>query len=231
MKCYKKTMGIRYPQHLLPSRRYKMIRLDDWMKRMFVIRYTEGGVKIPNEQSLRNDVPLHFKDSRWMKGMSVSLCGPFRKKDVGYIIKPYKLDRFSKAWKLGKGVRIPKPKHVEWNPEKGFLGLNIGNLQEVRFPYRFEYKDGNEKKTRTDQCCLKLEHAPTQSNFWHFNIWIESYNTADNTFFTIKVSPKELPSASNMKKRAQAAIELLTDIVCMPDKTKEISLPQQYYIK
>lgn len=224
-------MGVRYPQHLLPHRRYKMITLDEWMKRMYVIRYTEGGVQIADKQVLRDTYPNHFKDSVWINGISVSLCGLFRKRDVAYVIKPYKIKRYSKDWMQGKGVRSPKEKHVMMKPTKGFLGLNIGDMLSVKFPYDVTYYVENEKKTRTDQCSLKIEHAPTVSNFWHFNIWIESLNTKDNVTFTTTVSDKCLPSKANMKKRAQAAIELLRGIVCMPDDTKEIVLPQQYYVR
>lgn len=224
-------MGIKYPQHLLPNRRYKFITLDEWMKQMFVIRYTDGGIQIPDSQTLQNSYAAHFKESHWYQGISVSLCGPFKKKDTAYIIKPYKIKRFSKPWKQGKGVRIPKQKHVELNPTRGYLGMKIGKLQEVSFSYTFDYLDGKIKKTRTDQCHLVLEHAPTQSNFWHFNIWIESHNTVDNVVFTTMVAPNCLPSKKNMEKRAQAVIELLKDIVCISDATIEITLPHQYYVR
>ena len=115
--------------------------------------------------------------------------------------------------------------------ERGWMGLNIGEIQKVSFPYTFEYKEGNEKLTRTDLCKLILRHSPTQSNFWHFNIWIESYNTKDCNVFTTGTNPDELRSKSNLKKRAQAVFELLQDIVRMPDQTKEITLPQQYYVR
>ena len=40
----------------------------------------------------------------------VSLCGPFRKNDVCYVIKKYKMKSYSKPWKTGKRVRLIKPK-------------------------------------------------------------------------------------------------------------------------
>lgn len=224
-------MGVRYPQHLLPNRRYKLITLDEWMHQMYVLRFAEGDIDIPNEDILRESIPLHFKDSRWLEGISVSLCGPFRKMDVGYIIKPYKREKLSRPWKVGKGVRQPKAKHAYINQERGYMGMKIEDVLEVKFPYTLKYKEGTETKERTDECKLVLEHAPTHTNFWHFNIWIESHNTKDDVIFTTESGQKKLPSNNNMKKRAQACFEMLRDIVCMPDQTREIKLPQQYYVR
>lgn len=117
-----------------------------------------------------------------------------------------------------------------FTPNRGYFGLKIGDVTNVRFNYNFEYKVDNNKKKRTDQCHLILSHAPTRSNFWHFNIWIESHNIVDNVFFTNEVVTGKLPSKRNMSKRAEASFMLLQNIVCMPEQTQEVMLPQNYYV-
>ena len=100
----------------------------------------------------------------------------------------------------------------------------------IKFDYRFEYKVDSHKKKRTDHCHLILKHAPTRSNFWHFNIWIESHNTENNVLFTNEVATDKLPSKRNMSKRAEASFMLLQNIVCMPEQTHEVKLPTSYYV-
>lgn len=222
---------MQYPHHLYPNRRYKLITLDQWMNdNMYVIRFTDDGKCITDLETLRNSIAYYFNKDHWFEGMSVSLCGPFRKNDVCYVIKKYKMKSYSKSWKTGKRVRLIKPKHVLFTPNRGYFGLKIGDVTNVRFNYNFEYKVDNNKKKRTDQCHLILSHAPTRSNFWHFNIWIESHNILDNVFFTNEVATSKLPSKRNMSKRAEASFLLLQNIVCMPEQTHEVMLPQNYYV-
>ena len=197
---------------------------------MYVIRFTDDGKSVPDLETLRNSIAYYFNKDHWFEGMSVSLCGPFRKNDVCYVIKKYKMKSYSKPWKTGKRVRLIKPKHVLFTPNRGYFGLKIGDVTNVRFNYNFEYKVDNNKKKRTDQCHLILSHAPTRSNFWHFNIWIESHNILDNVFFTNEVATGKLPSKRNMSKRAEASFMLLQNIVCMPEQTHEVMLPQNYYV-
>ena len=197
---------------------------------MYVIRFTDDGKPVPDLETLRNSIAYYFNKDHWFEGMSVSLCGPFRKNDVCYVIKKYKMKSYSKPWKTGKRVRLIKPKHVLFTPNRGYFGLKIGDVTNVRFNYNFEYKVDNNKKKRTDQCHLILSHAPTRSNFWHFNIWIESHNILDNVFFTNEVATGKLPSKRNMSKRAEASFMLLQNIVCMPEQTQEVMLPQNYYV-
>lgn len=226
-----KRSHIQYPHHLYPNRRYKLITLDQWMNdNMYVIRFTDDGKPVPDLETLRNSIAYYFNKDHWFEGMSVSLCGPFRKNDVCYVIKKYKMKSYSKPWKTGKRVRLIKPKHVLFTPNRGYFGLKIGDVTNVRFNYNFEYKVDNNKKKRTDQCHLILSHAPTRSNFWHFNIWIESHNIVDDVFFTNEVVTGKLPSKRNMSKRAEASFMLLQNIVCMPEQTQEVMLPQNYYV-
>lgn len=226
-----KRSHMQYPHHLYPNRRYKLITLDQWMNdNMYVIRFTDDGKSVPDLETLRNSIAYYFNKDHWFEGMSVSLCGPFRKNDVCYVIKKYKMKSYSKPWKTGKLVRLIKPKHVLFTPNRGYFGLKIGDVTNVRFNYNFEYKVDNNKKKRTDQCHLILSHAPTRSNFWHFNIWIESHNILDNVFFTNEVATGKLPSKRNMSKRAEASFMLLQNIVCMPEQTHEVMLPQNYYV-
>ena len=110
------------------------------------------------------------------------------------------------------------------------MGLKIGDVINVKFNYKFEYKVDSHKKKRTDYCHLILKHAPTRSNFWHFNIWIESQNTEDNVLFTNEIATDKLPSKRNMSKRAEASFMLLKNIVCMPEQTHEVKLPPNYYV-
>lgn len=226
-----KRCHMQYPHHLYPNRRYKLITLDQWMNdNMYVIRFTDDGKPVPDLETLRNSIAYYFNKDHWFEGMSVSLCGPFLKNDVCYVIKKYKMKSYSKPWKTGKRVRLIKPKHVLFTPNRGYFGLKIGDVTSVRFNYNFEYKVDNNKKKRTDQCHLILSHAPTRSNFWHFNIWIESHNIVDNVFFTNEVATGKLPSKRNMSKRAEASFMMLQNIVCMPEQTQEVVLPQNYYV-
>lgn len=227
-----KRSHIQYPHHLYPNRRYKLITIDQWMgDNMYVIRFTDDGMPVPDLVTLQNSIAYYFNKDHWFEGMSVSLCGPFRKNDVCYEIKKYKIKCYSKPWKIGKRVRLIKPKHVLYKPNRGYMGLKIGDVTNIRFDYNFEYIVDNNKKKRTDQCHLILRHAPTRSNYWHFNIWIESHNIVDNVFFTNEVATEKLPSKRNMSKRAEASFMLLQNCVCMPEQMQEVMLPQNYYVK
>ncbi len=227
-----KRNHIQYPHHLYPDRRYKLIRLDQWMcDNMYIIRFADDGKPVPDMATLQNNIAAYFNKDHWLKGISVSLCGPFRKKDVCYVIKKFKIKSYSKDWKVGRRVRLIKPKHLLYNPNRGYMGLKIGEVKNVKFKHNCEYIVDNNKKKRTDLCQLLLRHSPTRSNFWHFNIWIGSHNVDDDIYFTNEVEPRKLPSKRNMSKRAEATFMLLRNIVLMPDQTQEISLPQSYYVK
>lgn len=226
-----KRSHIQYPHHLYPNRKYKLITLDQWMNdNMYVIRFTDNGSPVPDIDTLRNRIAYYFNKDHWFEGISVSLCGPFRKNDVSYVIKKYKMKSYSKSWKIGKRVRLIKPKHILYKPNRGYMGLKIGDITNVNFSCNFEYKVDGHKKKRTDLCHLILKHAPTRSNFWHFNIWIESHNTEDNVLFTNEIATDKLPSKRNMSKRAEASFMLLQNIVCMPEQTHEVKLPTNYYV-
>lgn len=227
-----KRNHMQYPHHLYPDRRYKLITLDQWMcDNMYVIRFADDGKPVPDYATLQNNIAAYFNKDHWLEGMSVSLCGPFRKNDVCYVIKKFKIKSYSKDWKVGRRVRLIKPKHLLYNPNRGYMGLKIGDVINVKFKHNCEYIVDDNKKKRTDLCQLLLRHSPTRSNFWHFNIWIESHNVDDDIYFTNEVEPRKLPSKRNMSKRAEAIFMLLRNIVLMPDQTPEISLPQSYYVK
>lgn len=220
---------IKYPNHLLPKSNYKYIRLDAWMNQMFVIRFTEDGNELASQTELVENIHSHFKSSRWFNGISVCLLGPYRKNDVRYQLKRYVVKRFSKTWKQGSRVKPPKNKHL-FCADRGYLGIKIADVNAVKFDFDCEYKDGNNKKRRKDTCYLKIEHSPTKSLFWHFNIWLCSKNGITGITFTNEVGIDALPSKNNFGRRADAAVDILRNYVLMPDKLKEIQLPQNYYV-
>lgn len=222
---------LQYPHHLYPIRNYKLIKVDQWIRdHMYVIRFTADDAPIIDETTLRDNIAKNFKADCWINGMSVSLCGPFRKNDARFVIKQKKIKSYSLPWKPGKNVRLIKPRHVAFVPNRGYLGMKISDVLSVKFDHIFEYKDAGTIKKRTDQCRLILEHDPAINNFWHFEIWIESYNSQGDVRFTNEIAEDKLPSKRNMRKRAEATFMLLRNIVCLPNQTQEVALPQSYYI-
>lgn len=223
-------MAVHYPEKLLPNRRNKKIKLNDWANEMYVIRFAFNDTSIDTKDKLKDEIALHFKDSTWFDGISVSLCGLYRKKDVAYSFKAYKKKQYAKPWKEGTKVKPPKEKHVIFNKSRGFFGLKIASVRSIEFVYTFDIGQGANKKKRTDNCRLDFEHAPTRSNFWHFNIWIYSENQNTKKTFTNQVGPDELPSKSDMKRRAIAAIGFLKDIVLMPNEFEETVIAPSHYL-
>lgn len=168
---------MRYPKRLLPKRRYKIINVDKFPNDTYLLRKSECE-QIQIEKSVDPKCIAKNPD-HWVNGLSSSLLGVFRKKDIGYITK-------EEAWEHCAKIKKQREINFDYIESSIPIYLSVKSIHNKTFPYEHSDRVKLENKHLqkisgnrvlynrlllekfTGSC--KVIHKPTLGNFWHFEI-------------------------------------------------------------
>lgn len=214
----------KYPSHLYPNKRYKKITYDFSLGDHFLLRYTKEDVPLDKGEQL---LGKHMCASRFFNGCSTNLLSRYRKTDARFIVKGTANSPQHEDWNEGDSCYNLREIDFQYNKKRGYIGIKISDLLGVCIDKRPIVVNGI--KIREDKVFLKIEHAPTKCNFWHFNIVICGINSKTGKEYKLK--DQEGYTNTQMTKVATDLIHKLEPYLVRPEKMKKKYLPKNKYIK
>lgn len=158
-----------YPSELLPKPSYKLIDTDALPSNSNLIRKS-ASKDIEQRRKVRvTDICADRKD---LFGLSCSLYGKFLSKHFYYKVTD-KLQ--TQNWQPGSKTLASD--EIQWEPEEftASFYIPIFKLHHQRFPYEKTIQQVTTPFTGT----IQVEHVPTVSNFWHFEIHVYAENESE----------------------------------------------------
>lgn len=207
-----------YPAILLPNPSYKEVCCN--LNSFYLLRTTDSKDIIDvSKKTLKEDAIA--LDGSHLLAYSTNLLGHYSTShcEINFVNTANKA-YFHAYWDFQSEVSAPKIlSDFEFNKDKGFFILPIGDLDGKKIPY----KKGD--STIEQQAQLKLVHKPTNSNFWHFELtW---FQINDNDVLTpIK------PNKSRWQNQIIGTMKSLIIMYCLPSVPNDIhGIDLEFYCK
>lgn len=163
------------------------------------------------------------KDSTIKNGISVNLLSVYKKKDMKFSpIEDRNNPRFHIPFQFGKiGNRLMVGEY-SFDRSKQYYGFEVSSLRALEID--FTYKANG--IIPTSKIRFNIEHSPTMSNFWHFNIFLWGQDSNTKEWMKLE-SP--IVSNSTFKKIACAIYPFLAEKIVMPKGLRVKKLNKKYY--
>lgn len=165
---------LKYPKHILPKKGYKRIDNCDIPHESIFLRTIKGQTQPCSQEDIKKGYKAYARKDHWRGGLSVNLLGRYSIEDCKYHL--LKNNTCSDDWKEKDGdAKLPSTDNFEYVDNMPYVGLSAKCVKE----FNFIYKDANQQFSFDNRILeegpvnitLDYCHAPTQCNFWHFNIW------------------------------------------------------------
>lgn len=210
-----------YPLRLLPNERYKTFDLLKNFGEYYVIRLAPGKDIIRTKEQLDKKFKAAMQAKEFADGVSVVLVSVFRKKDVLY--KPdYDLHpEWEDNW--DELSSTPRPSEgVSRIPRKSYMGFKLKDLNDVDFEYT-PIKGTDSPDMKPINCTIRVEHAPSNINFWHCNLYICEKGTLQDL--------RNVFDDTLMKRVARMIVPYIKKKALLPSKVKGRKIPKEVYHK
>lgn len=163
---------MKYPKHLLPSKEYfGRIAAEDIPRGACFIRWTAGNLPVKTIQGLRKNAAKHIDKGCIYNGISCYLCSVMKKKDTQYILAIPAGTKYFDAWNEGEEPIMPDDADVTIRKHRGCFCMKAESIKAFRSKITFNTKDN---VSRVEDATLRFEHAPTYTNYWHFDLHVWS---------------------------------------------------------
>ena len=156
-----------YPNKLLPKRYFKLLESDKLKdKNLLLIRSTPDKDILDNLGQIKTKAIASPTSN--IIGYSINLLGVFRIKHSKIEINKVVRSLYTSNWSPPQDFLRPKKNENRIIKEKGFFTLKFEKIH--NYPYPITHP--NTGISYNFLC--KLEHKPTKSNYWHFELhWFD----------------------------------------------------------
>lgn len=167
-----------YPEHLLPQENYK--KITNTLGEYYLVR------QITIENNLGDDnKATAFNASHWHEGLSTSLLSEYTISDVDFFVSGKDEPDCIKEWEDEEGQRqYPNglmPNKYDYVKDRKCVIVKISDLLNFELENQtFSVKGIPVKKYENADLFITVEHAPTNCNFWHFNILLNGRGKLKN---------------------------------------------------
>ena len=163
---------MKYPKNLLPSKEYVgRIAAEDIPRGACFIRWTAKNLPVKAIQGLRKNAAKHIEKGCIFNGISCYLCSVMKKNATMFILAIPKGTRYCDTWNEGEDPIMPDDADVAIRENRGCFCMKAESIKAFHSKITFNTKDNN---SRTEDATLRFEHAPTYTNYWHFNLHLWS---------------------------------------------------------
>lgn len=219
-----------YPRHIVGRPNYEPIDVIGFLSQrgFYVGRTTSMSKDQFSLESIKESFKSgsEIKDSTIKNGISVNLLSVYKKKDMKFLaIEDKENPRFHVPLELGKiGVR-PMAGEYTFDVSKQYYGFKIASLKTLEIETTYKAKG----ISPTNKIRFDIEHSPTMSNFWHFNIVLWGQDAYLGSW--IKLQCPDIISNGTFKKLAYAIFPVLAEKILLPKNMRAKKLNKKYYSK
>lgn len=219
-----------YPRHIIGKPNYKIIdKIGFLSQKGFYIGRTTA---IQKEQFLFDNIKESFKSGVEIKystlknGISVNLLAVYKKKDMKFFaIEDKEKPCFHVPMKLGFLGKRPIAGEYLFDASKNYYGFKIATLKALEIELTYKAKG----IMPANKIHFDIEHSPTMSNFWHFNIVLWGQDSISGEW--IKLRCPEIISNATFEKIAYAIFPILAEKIILPKKMRAKKINKKYYSK
>lgn len=162
----KKRTSTKYPNHLYPKRNYHLIPSNcKKIQDLYLLRLMAQS-SMPEKGIIDMALMQKYMDyHHFLNGMSCNLLSIYRKADAKYWITNKALNDYWCEGLANSNVEVSDFVTVN-NP--GYFGFRISDIKQINSAY--SVCDERGRTIRRDRIQCEVQHCPTISNFWHYNI-------------------------------------------------------------
>lgn len=204
-----------YPQRLMPSPNHKLMALGDRFEDYYVLNYMKEDKPFVSLEAAKADIDNQMAGKRFLSGFSVSLAVNYNEGEhLKRVLKNKQRDYFG-DWHEGEKVLKPLEEDVMVIDNRGWFGFKMKDVESVKA--NFSITNKKQVVVRTDETRLKVEHRPSNCNFWHCNL--EVYGTHETTQEQYKAANRDVSKYSpKMIENAGAQlVRILKDKIIAPE--------------
>lgn len=215
-----------YPTIILPSYKHKPIESNNLPSNICFIRSTRNKPQIKSRKILKEKIGSILSASEFYNGISCNLYFVFNETHTCFNVKDPSNKGLNKNWVSPNPPMMPIAgdyEHIHWQGYFGFFLKKI-NKFEAKIPI---IKNG--KLLRYDKCFLKVVHAPTQCNFWHFNLFLFAEHSVNKEVYNLN-HPDYGPSKSQVPKIATSLIDEISKYLSISKQLKPVYLSKNKYL-
>lgn len=219
-----------YPKQLCGRENFKKIENVELLKRrnFFVSRTTNMDSECFSDEAIVNSFEsgCEVKDSTVKNGISVNLIARYKKKHLKFFpIEDKTSPRFHLEFSWNTNGCKPQVGEYSYNHRMKYYGFRISQIHDMEIS--FAYKANG--ISPSDKIRVRLEHCPTMSNFWHFNMFLWGKDV--NSGKWVKLEIQKHISNGTFKKIAMATFPHLAKKIVIPKMIRARKLNKKYYTK
>lgn len=211
---------MKYPTHLLPQPHYKDSMADeDIPNHACFIRWTYKNRRVKTLRGFRKGATKHIDKGCIYNGISCYLYSVMRKQDFKYAPSTDEQLHYDDPWRHGEDSIEPIEPYLETLNNRGYFCLRADKVRNFESRIIFNANNANQ---RVEKATLKLEHAPNNSNYWHYDIhvWACGLNENDLPYrFRDGVSGANDKAKSKNFRKYMVSIMEDIDTIMLPEKS------------
>lgn len=213
-----------YPKQIQPCLEYHRIPSHSKLKRLMVVRLMRHA-EMPDKCFIDKDTMcVYMKEQEFFGGMSVSLLFRFKKRDVKWWVD----NNLVKDWDYVSPAPDIPSSSLTYHENQGYFGFCIKDIEGIRSTY--PVYDDKGKVQRTDNLRCEVVHAPSNVNFWHYNIFLVGEQTMEDK----SIRKYYLHQEYKQKKVGHIASNVMEDFYTIMKTKNELrthSIPRGFYKK
>ena len=215
-----------YPTIILPSLKHKLIKSDSLPSNTCFIRSIRNKPQIKSRERLKEKIGSILSASEFYNGISCNLYFVFNERHASFNVKDPSNKGLNTHWESPNPPMKPIEgdyEHVHWQGYFGFFLKKISKF-EAEIPIK---KNG--KLLRHDKCFLKIVHAPTQCNFWHFNLFLFAEHSKTKMIYNLNDTVHG-PSKSQVPRIAASLIDEISEYLSIYKQLRPHYLSKNKYL-
>ena len=204
-----------YPVEILPKENYKIIDSEQLNREVdiYLVRRSLEEEPMNRMRNLNFSALLALGDEGDFYDMSWNLLGIFKSEYVKFIAP-------CSDWNLGqKPLRVEEVEKLENYriDDKPPLFFKYRDIYGFPFPYEKNIQNGKKPVTKVLESCVRVDHRPTQANFWHFQFAVYD-NKEDGSSSPIKGQNKGWRYTSLLKNTELKVLLITKTQTVEPEK-------------